>query len=90
MYFLRKLREFRVDTNILELFYKPVIESVTISCIIVWFKSLSYSEKIFLGRIRRQAEGIIGINLHTFEDLYESRLLNKVKSIVNDVNSPFV
>ena len=88
LYFLRKLKEFKVDTKLLELFYKSVVESVAISCIIVWFKALTVNDIKSLKRIKRQAERIIGIKLESFDEIYCNRVIKKVKCILEDESHP--
>ena len=88
LYFLRKLKEFKVDTKLLELFYKSVVESVAISCIIVWFKALTVNDIKSLKRIKRQAERITGIKLESFDEIYCNRVIKKVKCILEDESHP--
>ena len=53
----------------LRLFYKSVIESVAVFCIIVWYKGASLIDKKHLNTIRKQAVKITGFNLGTFDSI---------------------
>ena len=63
LFFLRKLRKFNVDRNILTLFYRSVVQSILTFCIICNFGSLSQSNKGKFERIRKMAQRTIGVTL---------------------------
>ena len=72
----------------MEIFYKSVIESVVVFCIIVWHKGASLNEKKHVNTIRKQAEKITGLTLDTFDSIYNIRLIKKAKAIMNDLSHP--
>ena len=88
LYFLRKLRSFRVDRDIMLLFYQSVIQSVITFCCIVWFNSLTNKNMKKLQRITRVASKIIGINVKELNDIYEKALMAKLQLIYTDVTHP--
>ena len=88
MYFLRKLKEFEVNSTILKLFYASVIESVAIFAIIVWFKGATASDVKQLDRLQRTAERIIGSQVDSCDDVYNTRVLKKAKAIMSDASHP--
>merc|ERR1712002_51291 len=58
LYFLRKLRLFRVDQSIMNLFYKAIIESVLIHDCVVWLNSCRKCDLSLIKRVVKQAEKV--------------------------------
>ena len=88
MYFLRKLKDFRVDSTILRLFYTSVVESVVVFGIVVWYKALSSNDLKKMERVRKTAQRIIGLPVDGYETLYKHRLFSKVETILKDCSHP--
>ena len=84
LYFLRKLKEFSVDTKILNLFYTCVIQSVAVFGLIIWYNSASVMDKQQVDKIRKVAQKIIGSPVTTLNDIYDTKIMCKVKSVIND------
>ena len=63
MYFLRQLKKFGVNRDILTQFYRAVIESILTFPIAVWYGSTTQAEKNSLDRIVRTASKIVGRHL---------------------------
>ena len=83
LFFLRKLKYFRLDTELLSLFYSAVVQSVIIYGFLCWWSSLTQKNRLKLDRVRRRAERIISGPLISLEELHHDRTLNKMKSIIN-------
>ena len=88
MYFLRKLKKFRLNQDILTQFYRAVVESVLTFSIIVWYGSASKSDKEKLQRVVSTAEKIIGCSLPSLETIYKDRVKKRAAKIVKDQSHP--
>ena len=84
LFFLRRLKEFTQNTQILLNFYRCIIESILTSSFTVWFGNLTVKERNSLNSVVRRARRIIGANLPALEELYSSRLLSRASSIMSD------
>jgi hypothetical protein len=92
MYFLRKLKEFRVDSTILRLFYHSVILSILKFCMVCWFGGLSIKQVKSVERIMKIANKIMsdGLEVH-MEEMYNSDLVSMYNRIAsNNVHPLFV
>ncbi len=85
---LRILRKNNLNWKLLVNSYCCSIESVLTYCITVRHASCSETDKRGLQRIIKTAERIIGSPLPSLNDLYNSRVLNKVKNILKDSTHP--
>ena len=90
LYFLRKLRCFNIDSTILSLFYKSIIESVLTFCITCWGGNCTSSDQLKFNRIIRKASKV---SSHTFDDthtLYNVLCFKKLQNILlNDCHPLF-
>ena len=69
-------------------FYRGAIESILSSCITLWFRSCTASNRKTLQRVGNTAERIIGASLPSLLDIYNTRLNRKALSIVGDPTHP--
>ena len=88
LYFLRRLRSFRVSQELLVKFYRAVIESVLTFSFTVWYASATAEDRNRLNRIVCTASKIVGCELPSLISLYETRAVKKAKSILNDSGHP--
>ncbi|KAI5628316.1 gastrula zinc finger protein XlCGF28.1-like [Silurus asotus] len=88
LYFLRRLRKAHLTPPILNTFYRGTIESILSSCITARFGNCSVSDRKTLQRIVRTAEKIICVSLPSITDIYTTRCIHKVNSIVDDPTHP--
>ena len=88
MYFLRQLKKFGINRDILTQFYRAVIESVLTFSITVWYGSTTQAEKNSLDRVIRTASQIIGRQLPSLESIYAARTVQKTKHILADQQHP--
>ena len=87
LYFLRLLKNIRVDTKILSLFYKSIIESVLCSCIVAWYGNSNQQCKNKVARITKSA-GRMGVDATDLQKLYERATLKFTQKCMNDFKHP--
>ena len=88
LFFLKKLKSFRINSNILTLFYQAVIQSVITFGISCWGGSITEWDKHRINRAIKKAEKIVGCELTSFNDLYRKNSLYKAMHIANDPSHP--
>ena len=84
LYFLRQLKKFHLNKEIMVNFYRAIIESILIFSTIIWFNSLSQAEKRKLNSIVNSCSRIIGVALPSLENLYKDRLRTRCNKIIVD------
>ena len=84
LYYLRKLKTFHLDNEILCLFYSSIIQSAITYNTVCWWSCLSVGNKIKLERIRRSAERTIGCCLENLSDLHSKKVLNKINNYIKE------
>ena len=89
LYFLRKLKQCRVDVTLLKLFYTSIIQSVLTFSIICFFGSMPKKHRDELERVRKSAERCIGSSLPSLSHIYEECLIKKLDKIQKDSTHPF-
>ena len=87
-YHLRKLREFKVQRNIMQLFYSSVIQSGLIFGCVVWGNYCSAGAKKKLARIERQAKKITGAAQEEVTAIIPRRTITKARNIMADPAHP--
>ena len=88
LYFLRRLRSFGLNTQVMLNFYRDPIESVLIFSITVWFGSITQKETLRLSRVVKNVSRIIGRDLPSLEILYQQRLSERATLISQDSSHP--
>jgi len=88
IYHLRKLREFRVDAKILNIFYKSVIESVMFFGVSVWGGNTTDDDNKKISRVRRWAGRITKSKPATRFEIYKARSLSLARKIMADRTHP--
>ena len=88
LYFLRQLKRFRMSQDILVNFYRAVIESILCFSIIVWYGSITTTQKRQLNRVVKTAARIIGCKLLSLDDIYVDRVRRRSKKIIEDSTHP--
>ncbi|XP_078001064.1 uncharacterized protein LOC144453614 [Glandiceps talaboti] len=84
LFFLRRLRSFRVSQGLLIKFYRAVVESVLTLSIIVWRGNATVDDRKRLNRIVNNASSIIGCQLPSLNELYNAQVKKRAQSIVKD------
>jgi len=88
MYHLRKLREFKVDRRLLELFYHSIIESVATYGIAIWGGNVHKKDRKQLDKVRKVASRIVGKSLISWEKVYDQRVRGLAHKILADKSHP--
>ena len=90
LFYMRKLKEFKVDNTIVALFYKSVVESVLTFCAICWYSSLAEHDKCKLKRVVKSAKRMLGphVMLFNLNESVNGLMLKKVNNIMDDNTHP--
>jgi len=87
IHFLRVLNNLKVDSTILTLFYKSVVESTINFCIATWYGSMRKKEINSLRKLVRKA-GKLGVSTTSVDKMYDLRLMKLSEKIMNDKAHP--
>ncbi|KAK0146668.1 RNA-directed DNA polymerase from mobile element jockey [Merluccius polli] len=88
MLFLRKLNDFRLDSSILQLFYKSLLQSILSFGLICVFGNLRVQNQKKLQRIIKSASRVIGVDQASTIQLYNELILGKMEHILADPTHP--
>ncbi|KAK7106744.1 uncharacterized protein [Littorina saxatilis] len=88
LYFLRKLKQFKVCPEILAMFYRASIESVLTFNLMVWYYGATVEDKSHLARVIRQAEKVVGVQFPSLDELVHKRTATKARKVVEDESHP--
>ena len=88
LFFLRKLRKFKVNNTILQLFYQATILSVLLYNQLCYFGSASEEDKNKLNKVVRRAESIIGQEQCGLEQFYNEASIKKFNDILLQNSHP--
>ena len=94
MYFPRKINYFRVNSKILELFYKSFLESLISFALTCWGGNVRMNNKEKINQIIKKANKIISRTSHSpsnlcdFDSLYHVNCQRKILSILKDQSHP--
>jgi len=88
LHHLRKLREFGVDPEIMELFYNSVIGSVLLSGVAVWGGHVEKQDQKSIDKIRKKACRIVGRSLPTWKAGYDKRVHGLGAKMLRDSSHP--
>jgi len=88
LYFMRRLRQFRVDRDMMLLFYHSSVESMLLFCCVAWYFSLSVTNKNRLSKIVNLASKVAGHKLDSMAITCERRVLKKGIAINKDTSHP--
>ena len=83
LYFLRKLKTFNMDSELLGLFYSSMVQSVTSYALICWWGNLTIKNRKKIERIRKTAEKIIGLNLVDINTIYKNKVMKMMNKMVD-------
>uniref|UniRef100_A0A669EXY2 Reverse transcriptase domain-containing protein n=1 Tax=Oreochromis niloticus TaxID=8128 RepID=A0A669EXY2_ORENI len=88
LHFLRVLRKYKLNSNLLLTFYRSSIESLLTYCITVWYGSCTKADRVRLQSVVKTAQKIIGCPLPSLMDIYSSRCLSRAANIIKDSSHP--
>ena len=87
MYFLRKLKEFKIDKTLITLFYKAAIESMFSFCITVWGGNSYEKDNVKIEKTIKRAKRFTN-PLCSFSVLFQDSCKRKVTTILKDNTHP--
>lgn len=88
LYFLQKLRLFKVNSEILKLFYNTFVQSVILYGFLAWYSVCAKQNQNSLERICKHAMRICGGQIDTIENTYAERQQKKMTKIMKDASHP--
>lgn len=88
LFLLRKLRSFGVQGSLLKTFYNSVVASAIHYGIVCWSGSISARDRKRLERLVRKAGSVLGCSLDTLEEVGNSRMLAKLKAMLDSPSHP--
>ena len=88
MFSLYKLNKFGVNKNIINLFYKAVIQNLLAYAITCWEGNMTAKLKRRLDSIIKKASKVTHTTLPHLDELFQQRCLSKVEKIMTDTTHP--
>ena len=88
LHFMRRLRQYNVEKNVMTLFHRSFVESALTFCFVSWYGSLSLVNKNKLHKIINVSSKIAGVRFDSMTSMYETRVLRKGKAITRDNTHP--
>ena len=89
-YCLRKLRSFRVQSDILSSFYRAATSSVFFFGVVCWGGSLSERDLDRIEKTIKKATHVTGHRQDTLDTVYHKQLTDNTKNILKDSTHPLV
>ena len=90
MYFVRKLNAFGVDSVLVSLFYRAVVQSIMSFCVIVWGGNLACKYVSQFDSVARRVSRMTDIEQCCFMDIFEKCCLRKIEAIMKDEYHPLL
>jgi hypothetical protein len=88
LYFLRILKTFHVNRDILATFYRATVESCLVYGLLVWFAAANKKDTDRLQKVIKTASYIIGAKMMSLEEIYKKRILKRVTNIMKEGAHP--
>ena len=88
LYFLRKLRSFKVCNIMLRMFYQSMIASAIFFAVVCWGSRLRAADARKISRIIRKAGSILGVQLDSLVVVSERRMLCILHNILDNNAHP--
>ena len=88
MFYLRKLRAFKVSTSILQRFYQAAVESVVTYNCLCFYGNLREADKNRLKKVTKTAAGIVGGPVKDLGAINEQRTVKRARRILRDTQHP--
>ena len=88
LFFLRTLKSYRVQTQILTQFYHAIIESALTYSVIVWCGDVTQKDMHRLNSVVETAKRIIGLDVPQLREIYEKRIRSRARAIIEDKSHP--
>lgn len=88
LYYLRRLRDFKLPSQVLKTIYTCTIESVLTGRITSWFGNSTMQDRRAFQRVVQSAEHTIHTRLSDLQDIYSMRCQTRARKIVKDLSHP--
>ena len=88
LFFLRKLNQFKVSTNIKQLFYQSVVESMLLYNNVCYFNSANKDDTERMEKATKSAAKVIGTETRSIREVFEKTSLTKLQKIESDPSHP--
>ena len=88
LFFLRKLKYFKIEKPLMSMFYHSTIESMINFCITAWAGNTRHQDKEKLNRVIRKACKITTSTFPYIDELYIIACTRKISSILLDNQHP--
>ncbi|KAF7686206.1 hypothetical protein HF521_015568, partial [Silurus meridionalis] len=88
LYHLRRLRDFKLTSQLLKTFYTCTIESVLTGSITSWFGNSTMQDRRAHQRVVRSAERTINTEFPNLQDIYSTQCITRARKIVKDLGHP--
>ncbi|KAF7711447.1 hypothetical protein HF521_000458, partial [Silurus meridionalis] len=88
LYHLRRLRDFKLPSQVLKTFYTCTIESVLTGSITSWFGNSIMQYRRALQRVVQSAKLTIHTEIPDLQDIYSTRCRTRARKIVKDLSHP--
>ena len=88
LFFLRKLRQFKVSDTILKMFYQSVVESTLLYNQLCYYNGANVKDTDSLDRIITTAEQLLGKEVRPLRQAYATAAVKKIRRILHDESHP--
>ena len=88
LFLLRRLRSFGVCRTLLRTFYDSVVASALLYAVVCWGGGCTERDRKKLDRLVRRASSVLGCSLDFTQEVGERRILEKLKSIMDNTSHP--
>ena len=88
LFFLRRLRSFKVCTRLLQMFYQSVVASATFFAVVCWGGGIGSGGASKMNKLVRKASSVVGMKLDCVEAVTERRMRGKLQAIMDNPSHP--
>lgn len=88
LFFLRKLKQFKVSTPILSMFHQSVVESTLLYNQLCYYQGATAADRERMDRITTTAERLLGKEVRPLHQAYEVAAVKKIRRISQDETHP--
>ena len=88
MFFIRKLKYFKIDKSLIHLFYRAALESIVCFCITAWAGNARSADTRKIDRVIKKVSKITAVEEYRLFELYTNSCLRKLSVIAKDPTHP--
>ena len=88
LFFLRRLRSFKVCNRLLQMFYQSVVASVLFFGVVCWGGNINTRDANKINKLVQKAGSVVGIKLDNLEAVAEERTRRKLDAILRNPSHP--